>query len=95
MLRRNSLSALARPHVYDADGRLVRETHVVDTVYYTTGTGHDVGGRVRWVTYPDRESAGSSSNRFRYDRDGRLIAVAGVLTNHPAAPAGIAASVRR
>ncbi len=65
---------------YDADGRLVRETHVVDTVSYTTVTGFDVGGRVRWVSYPDGDSAGSSGNQFQYDSGGRLVSVPGVLT---------------
>ena len=64
---------------YDAEGRPVAQSYLVDSLTYTSMVGYDTGGRALWVQYPDGDTVGSPGNPILYDGAGRVKTIPGTV----------------
>jgi RHS repeat-associated protein len=66
---------------YDLLGRNVQMTKTIDGTPYTFAYGYDAGGRIKFTTYPDGDTLGTSANPLTYDAAGRAYAIPGVVSS--------------
>jgi len=64
---------------YDADGRVIRKTYVVDSTDYVFTTAYDDAGRVLWHEDPDGDLVGAPAQPITYDGAGRTRNIPGVI----------------
>jgi RHS repeat-associated protein len=66
---------------YDIAGNLVDATYRIDGRSFNLKYSYDATGRVKFITYPDGDKLGTSSNPFTYDGAGDLFAIPNVVSN--------------
>jgi RHS repeat-associated protein len=66
---------------HDALGRMVTELHAIGGRAYLFQKSFDAGGRLLWMSYPDRDTVGSPEDPIRYDAAGRVRSIPGVITD--------------
>lgn len=66
---------------YDALGRQVRQSRVLDGVTYTLQRRYSTSGHLTGITWPDGDAFGTPAAPITYDAGGRLKTVPGFVTN--------------
>jgi RHS repeat-associated protein len=73
---------------HDAAGRMVRGSRSIGPKTFTFTKGYDVGGRLKWTSYPDGDALGTPARPLIYDGAGRLRMIPGIITQAKYTAAG-------